>query len=394
MGLYYNPLPPHIGAQQPLEQRKLTPPSGPLPQNPPFIGGIAQAIILGWSAFVATNAIAPVTARNLTPSGTIAATPYNPARYDIYRSWDAPAPPTQFSVNLNPPIAGPTPQNPPILGSRVPLCVQVAWIPPPPFPIVAINLDPPINGPVVNNPPFTGARIPLEVQINWPLPLVVVQLTISPVQSAPASLVPYIRGNVDILNAWLPPVPAPIVAVNLDPPISGPTPQNPPVIGSRVPLAVQIGWLPPTPSPIVAVNLNPPVSGPLPFFPYIGSVIPLPVHISWLPPAPAPIVGPKFTKGAVAASNPPFMGGARVRSEVLINWLAPAPAPIVGTNLTNGVPGSTLTLSATENPDIVSFTATFRPVWVVSIKQDETWTGATKQDETWTPAIKQDETWN
>lgn len=309
MGIYYNPLPPHIGAQQPLEQRKLTPPSGPLPQNPPFNGGakIAQAIIMGWSALVVTNAIAPVTARNLTPQNA------------------------------------------------------------------------------VNNPPFTGARVPLEIQINWPPPLAVIELSFSTPLPGAAVQPVYVRQNVDILNAWLPPVPAPIVAINLDPPVSGPTPQNPPVIGSRVPLAVQVAWLPLPPSPIVAVNLDPPQSAPAGFFPYIGSVVTTPVLISWLPSAPMPIVGPKFTLGGAVPSNPPFMGGARVRNEVLINWLPPIPAPIVGTNLTNGVAGMTLTLSTTENPDLVSFTVTFRDVWVASIKQDEIWTPAIKQDETWTP---------
>lgn len=118
MGLYYNPNPPHIGSQQPLEPKKLIQ-SGPPPQNPPFIDGarVPQAVLNCWTAAVVAAGILPT----LPPPKVVPA-----AAAD----------------------------KPPILGMRVPLAVQIAWIPPPPPPPVAENLNPPRSGPAPTNPPF------------------------------------------------------------------------------------------------------------------------------------------------------------------------------------------------------------------------------------------------
>src|SRR5437879_8007607 len=61
MGIYYNPNPPHIGAQQPLEQRKLTPPqSGPAPQNPPFRGSfVGTEILVAWAVVISPISLPP-----------------------------------------------------------------------------------------------------------------------------------------------------------------------------------------------------------------------------------------------------------------------------------------------------------------------------------------------
>lgn len=362
MGLYYNPNPPHVGAQQPLSQRKLTPPiSGPAPQNPPFMGGarIAQAILTCW-AVAAAVAIPtpPVVAVNLDPPISGPA-PQNPPRtgarvpVEVLVSW-LPAPPTpwpnfiaddvaplvpapiqslpQFqrrldqiygawlpsipapivAVNLDPPVSGPTPQNPPVRGARVPVEVQVAWLPPAPAPITAINLDPPVSGPTLQNPPVRGSSVPVEVQVSW-----------------------------------LPPAPAPIVAINLDPPTSGPAPQNPPFRGAGLSVEVQVSWLPPALAPQSARNLSPPISAPVATYVPVGARVPVEVQISWLPapqvPVPPVLLVPQPAQ--VVAYSPV---GAFVPTAVLVSWIVPTPAPQSATLLEPPVSGP-----APQNPPVL-----------------------------------------
>lgn len=266
MGLYYNPNPPFIGAPQPLAEVQLTPPSGPLPQNPPFRGSRVSGEILNcWAAAVVVAALTAVLPPLLVPQPAAATPLFKKQNFEIYRAWDASVPAPITAINLDPPISGPAPQNPPVVGSYIPTAVQVAWLPLPPAPIVAVNLNPPISGPAANNPLFAGTRVPIEIQV-----------------------------------AWLPPAPAPITAVNLDPPQSGPAVNNPPLaaprtvlwpaditlpydllvrrllipaapgaavnlpIGARVPQAVLSAWLAPPQAPVVSVLLNPLIAGPAP----------------------------------------------------------------------------------------------------------------------------------
>lgn len=251
MGLYYNPIPPHIGAQQPLTPRKLTPPiSGPAPTNPPFPGAqVAQAILVSWA--VLTVPPAPVVARNLTPpSAPVPAPQFKRYEYAIHNAWIPPPPAPQVAINLDPPISGPITTLP--LFKRYEYALHNALIPPPPAPQVAINLDPPVSGPTPQNPPFAGTRVPVPVQV-----------------------------------AWLPAPPAPILADNFVHWLPPPATYLP--IGARVPMAVQIAWLPPQPQPQTARNRSPPVSGPAPqnpFFP--GARVPVAVQVAWLPPPPQP----------------------------------------------------------------------------------------------------------
>lgn len=292
MGLYYNPNPPQIGNQQPLEQRKLTPPqSGPAPQNPPFRGSfIGTETLVAWAAAVAITAISPILPAKLVPQAAVAAPLFKKTNFEIYRAWDAPTPPVQFAINLDPPISGPAPQNPPILGSRIPIEIQVGWIPPAPAPIVAVNLDPPIGIAAPSNPPFPGSFVPAAVHVSW-----------------------------------LPAPPAPIVAINLDPPINGPAVNNPPFAGTKVSTEVQLNWLP-VPAPIVAVN-GLPQSAPVAFFPFMGSVVPSAVMIAWSIPSAALIVGPQLTISGPVAQNPPLRG-TRVSTEIQLGWLPPVPMQV------------------------------------------------------------------
>lgn len=344
MGLYYNPNPPHIGAPQPLEQRKLTPPqSGPTPQNPPFRGSrIGQDVLVSWAVAAVVAATLIVLPTKLVPAQAAVSTPLfaNP-NYQILRAWDPVAPAPIVAINLDPPVSGPTPQNPPVIGTRVPLPVQIAWLPPPPAPITAVNLDPPVSGPTPQNPPIVGARLPLPVQIGWipPPPAPITAINLDPPASGPTPQNPPTIGSVvpaAVHVAWLPLPPAPIVAVNLDPPASGPTPSNPSFRGgARVPNEVLIAWLPPVPAPIVARNLIPPVSGPaVNNPPFAGASVPLAVQLGWLPSVPAPIVGQKSVFAAVV-NNPPLVG-ATIPVAVQVSWLPTPIAPIVGPKFTPG----------------------------------------------------------
>lgn len=403
MGHYYNPPPPHIGAAQPLEKRKLTPSSGPLPQSPFRGSRVGTETLVSWAAAVATVTI--VLPHLLVPQPAAATTPlFKKTNFEIYRAWDAAAPAPITAKNLNPPISGPTPQNPPFAGTRVPTSILVGWLPAPLTPIVAGNLDPPISaavaafpftgsvisaatfawyappalislrslnpsasGPAPQNPPIVGTHVPVEIQVGWiptpPIPIVAVNLK-PPIGIVAPSNPPFIGTYVPIAVrvARIPPPPLPIVAINLDPPINGPVISNPPFAGTKVPTEVLASWLPPAPYPIVAVN-GLPQSAPAPFFPYIGSVVPVPVQAAWLPPAPRPITGPLFTIGAPVASNPPFTG-ARTPLEVLIGLIPPPPA----SQRSGNIPASlfpigpvTVSFAITEIPDVVSVTVTFTP---------------------------------
>lgn len=291
MGLYYNPIPPHIGAQQPLTPRKLTPPiSGPTPTNPPFPGAqVAQAVLVSWA--VLTIPPAPVVARNLTPpSAPVPAPQFKRYEYAIHNAWIPPPPAPQTAINLNPPISGPVITLP--LFKRYEHGIHVAWLPLPPAPIVAINIDPPISGPPPQNPPFMGGA-----RISQP-----------------------------VLNAWLPPAPMPITVVNLDPPRSGPT--NPPFPGSLVPVAVQVSWLPAPFAPIVAGKIGAILPPPPAVYSPIGSRMPVAVQVAWLPPPPMPQLPINLDPPRSGPPiNNPFFPGARVPVAVQVSWLPLPPRP-------------------------------------------------------------------
>lgn len=323
MGLYYNPNPPNIGTWQPLEPRKLTPPSGPVPQNPPLTGAkVPAAVLISWIP----PAPAAVVAVNLIPRPV---SPYVPP--SVYRDygWYTPYLLPTVAGNLDPPISGPTPQNPPIKGSRVPVEVLIGWIPPPPAPIVAINLDPPIAGPTISNPPIIGSIVPSSVLISWlpPTPMPIVAINLDPPVQGPTPQNPPFQGGALVPNTvlinWLPPVPMPIVGPKYTLGIVAPS--NPPFPGSRVPVEVQIAWLPPAPMPIRGAILTPP-SGPI-YLP-IGSRVPVEVQVNWLPPVPMPILAVNLNPPQSAPPYSPI--GSTIPTAVLISWIPLPPAPPIG----------------------------------------------------------------
>src|SRR4029077_20152826 len=138
MGLFYNPPNPNIGGQQPLESKKLTPPqSGPAPQNPPVIGSrVSVEVLACWAAAAVIATASP---------------PY-----------------LQVEARLSPPVSGPVLVTP--RGSSGPQAVLNSWLPADPAPIVAINLDPPIAGPTPQNPPLIGSQSTAPALIAGSLP--------------------------------------------------------------------------------------------------------------------------------------------------------------------------------------------------------------------------------
>src|SRR6202035_4660042 len=129
MAIYYQPPSPNIGAQQPLTPELLTPPSGPAPSNPVFGAvSLAATLVAAWTATA------------------------------------APLPPQTVIAPLLAPAASQPPRQAP--GTRTE--IWAAWLPPPPLPIVAVNLDPPIAGPIPQPPPVAGGSVISQpVLLQW-----------------------------------------------------------------------------------------------------------------------------------------------------------------------------------------------------------------------------------
>lgn len=405
----------------PIVAANLVPPiSGPIPQNPPLTGSrVPVEVQVAWSL----PALLPVLPEPGTPSsgpGALQYTPvgqYVPAAVQI--SWAAQV---SWPVLPSPRVPPSAPGTYSPVGAFVPAPVQIAWLTPAPAPIRAVNFTPPSAAP--NSFPFTGSVVPASVFAAWNEPLIAVEILQSfSTSSGPSSAPAGAQVPLAVLSSWIAPAPAPIVAVNLDPPISGPVPQNPPIKGSRVPVEVQVSWLPPVLLPVVPFN-GLAISGPVVVqYTPVGSRVPLEVHVSWLPflsaptlpknlsppiaappsslftgssiPAPTqawwsataslpqqqsfyipvaafPFVGARiplevFQSWNVAAphvqsrtfratsgpvpSQPPLGGGALVRQEVLVNWIPPPPAPIL----------------ASRGAVVATFSYTFTPSWRVAV---------------------------
>lgn len=360
MGLYYSQNPPHIGSQQPLTEREIIPQSGPAPQNPPLIGSrIGQAILNSWIIPVA----AIVLPQLMVPQPVQAAivVPAKPLAQEIYRNWELVSPAPIVARLLSPPIPGPA-QNPPLTGAVINPAILNYWNLAP----VAIALPATIV-PLVVPAANQALRWPAEIYRSWdaspPAPIVARLLT-PPVSGASPQNPPVIGAQVPLAVhvAWLAPSPAPITAKNLNPPI-GAAASFPPFAGARFATEIEVSWQPAAPAPIVAINLDPPISGSVPQNPpIVGAQVPVAVQIAWLPVSPTPITGPAVAFLPPAPTNPPFNGGAKVSREVLINWLPPAPVPIKGPNFT---PGGT----APQNPPFTGarFATEFEIAWLPPI---------------------------
>lgn len=346
MGIFYSQPFLFLGAQQPLEGKKLTPPSGG-GYVPPG-SAIPAALMLWW--------------KGPDPGPMLGgAQPYAPEL-------------------LVPPQSGPTPQNPPFAGSAQPPAALASWWrpvdPPPPRPMGVIallppsassylppgaaipppllawwaqavwappqtveQLTPPQGGPVAQNPPFAGPQVPAAITIAWlpatpPLwlgarqPYEPLKLTpgpqTSPYQPIGSALPPG-------LSAWwnvaaTPPQPQVVIAPLL------PTAAYQPV-GPQIPAAMRLWWDradPPAQRGSVIASLLPAVIVSNP--PLLGTPIPPGVLISWLPPvppvrmAPQPYEGRKLTPpSGPVAQNPPVLG-SRVPVTLPAWWALVAPA--------------------------------------------------------------------
>lgn len=336
MGLYYNPPQPHIGAAQPLEPKKLTPQSGPVPQNPPFMGGsrVRQEILNSWSvpaaAVVLQELFVPAVPAQAAPARTPDA---------IYQSWSSVLSNSQYAsiqvvresaARMTPPVSGPVPTDPPFNGgAEVSQAVLNWWIPPPPAPQSSILLEPPQSGPAPSNPPFVGgAKLAPGIAQWWSRDLVFVEISAPIVPQIQPDSAPVSRAATslaEILISWLPKPPAPITARLLVPPVSGPVPQNPPIVGSRIPAAVLQWWIPAPPLPQLSEQVVPPS-------PVVVTYVPPPVGMPaavtqwWALTAPAVILPRLLTppqSGPDAFTFPP----RGVPAAVSLWWDAPAQFP-------------------------------------------------------------------
>jgi hypothetical protein len=110
-------------------------------------------------------------------------------------------------------------------------------------------------GLLVSIPPLVGAKVPVEVLVNWLAPEPIQQRILA----VPSGPFPFAGAKepLEIEIAWLGYGYQPDQPLRLPIPVSAPQPQNPPFLGSSVPLTVLIGWVPPDPAYQVAVNLDP-----------------------------------------------------------------------------------------------------------------------------------------
>lgn len=190
------------------------------------------------------------------------------------------------------PPSGPTPQNPPLTGSRVALAVLIAWIPGPNQPILSVLSTPP---------------------------------------SAP-TLVIRSRSVTQEIRAWHDQAPPPIILRSFFTP-SGPSPQNPQFPGSSLPSAVSASWaLPPPPLPTLPPFLQ--SSGPSPQNPPIVGARIQESALNWwrVPPPPLPTLGQVLTASGPTPQNPPF-SGTKISREVLTAWLGDPVIPPLRENL-------------------------------------------------------------
>ncbi len=315
------------------------------------------------------GAAQPLTQRNLTPpiSGP---TPQNPPRLAVAAlaatvmvAWTAVAAPLP-QQNLGVAAFAAAPMAAPPSSTRALVEIQAAWAPAP-----WTQPEPPQFTPSVPQaPPIRTQSVPAEVLIGWlpAAPAPVLADNLSPPISGPAPQAPPVRVQsvpTEILVGWIPPPPQAPVAVNLDPPIAGPTPQAPPTKTWSVPTEVLVGWIPPPPQAPAADNLSPPIAGPTPQAPPVRTwSVPTEILIGWIPPPPAPPVAVNL--------NPPISGPApqappsraqSVPTEVLIGWIPPqlqpqfaaqsipAAAPVV-TFLPHGLPAAVETQVSWASP--------------------------------------------
>lgn len=359
MGLYYNPPQPFMGARQPGAPLEQTPPSGPTPQNPPFMGGarVPQAVLDAWRPpppsvmFDDAPITFPLGAPNppqstwfklsealtdwlppqpgqvlflLAPASTPPAPrppirEYWSAQVEITTAW-IPGPPGPYlqaqpyaqEVTV-PPISGEVAANPPFNGgAKVPFAVLTAWIPPPPQAPVAVLLDPPISA------DFVSGQRPLDVvrELWEALPPMAIVLE-APIPSSSDSPIAASAIPQAVLNAWLPRDPMAITSTLGRLPSSSDRP-----IPRGVPEAQ--AWYPAQASQVLFTAS--PISTPPPLPPpVIGSEVPQAELNAWIKPDPLP---------QTARNIVPFIGPEpphpnRIPLAVLNAWLPPQPQPIV-----------------------------------------------------------------
>lgn len=229
---------------QPYQPPRLSPPqSGPPPQNPPFPGAkIPAEVQVGWLPPAPMPVAGPPLVQGAAP------TPFVPSRQpgqvEIAVSWLPPPPQPVLWPPFNPFLAVSIP-----VPHRQPGHVEliVSWWPPD-WPSQQRLLTP-LSNPVPA--PLAGSYISLPIRVWWETPPPPQPPTgqIQPFQTPPPANRIYAL-PAPVRAWWDIPPPDPIVARNVEPPIPGPAPQNPPFMGgARVLRETLIGWIPLPPQP-------------------------------------------------------------------------------------------------------------------------------------------------
>lgn len=360
-GIYYNPNPPQIGAQQIVTPQNLTPPSGPLPQNPPFNGGANYSVSI--RACWATIPPPISSFSGFTETGPAEGVVNNPPLIgaqvgQAVLNWHIAPPPAPILAGLLTPPSGVVATNPPFVGTQVGQAV-LNWYLLPPAPMVASN-PAPSSGSVPQNPPFNGgAGYAVAIRAGWASIPPPISSFSGFTETGPVfnPTFPGTHVGQDVLNWYLPPTPAPILAINLTPP-SAPLIVTSPLF-VRASGAEYLAWN----VPLVVIPLTMPSTPVLPPVTFLTSVVKAVVTARSLPVLPVKIsaasriaiVAPDAlgAKASIAASSAVMIQATDVVGAVA--GLAGSTATTVQTRSSGSFAG---TLAAKTSVAITAVTST------------------------------------
>lgn len=313
---------------------------GAIVDNPPFVQpSLLNALHTSLGAWAAADPLPQTGPKLPQPAAAVVARPpFVPldTLQVILGAWIAPDILPILPELLPPAISAVPADNPPFtLASALDAlhCVLTAWLPPDPAPTLREQSPPSSIAVPASNPPFgmppAWQTVVLAAWVPPPAQAPANQ-NLNPVFEAirvdqPPSSMDDALDLYSILNAWLPPDPAPITGPKLN---QGLLVDAPPRSAAALAdlYSVLSAWLPPDPAPILS-DLLPPalaavtVSVPPP---YSTSDI-YAVLAAWIPPPPQPVLNQQLNPAfaAVAANNPPFAGTARATQQTIYTTWAP-----------------------------------------------------------------------
>jgi hypothetical protein len=217
--------------------RDLIPPSGPVPTNPPFMGGasVPEAVLISW---LPPAPQPPVTQAGVKQGVAPSAPPIGggvPAA--ILQAWWTAG--WTVAAEAYQPQGAPQPAKTAIDG------ILQSWLPPAPQPpVIADNTIPAsADRPI-------SASVPNAVMASWQTAVPSWQPQSYPIQQP--AVPSYVPPAARVMPSWPAPDPAFQSSSTIDPPRSGPVPSNPPVIGGSAALqAIYAAWNVPLPAATV-----------------------------------------------------------------------------------------------------------------------------------------------